>query len=141
MADLIIPTGGVIVPAAGLTQLVQQVANSQLQAGMAVYSIPATNQTDVRAEKADKTAQDTAAAVGIVVNSGEINQPVLVAQDGLTIQLGVGILNPGETYYISTTGAIGQFGDLLTGQWATALGFALDTDNIRIRIVAGPARP
>jgi len=127
MAAISVTATGVI-PGSN-AQLAQARAAATITAGQAVY-LDATGKLNLAANNAALTA----AAVGIALNGGAVNQVVDYVMKG---QYTAGAtLVQGQPYYVGTAGGIIPVDDIAGGEYMTLLGHALSTTVIDVTIKA-----
>jgi hypothetical protein len=133
MADLSV-TAANVVPQTGASINKNYVFGETVTAGMPVYL-----STENKWMKALNDTAAHAAATGLAVNGGSLNQPAAVAQVG-TVSFGA-ILTAGEIYCVSdTAGALAPVADIGPGEVTTICGVATTTSLMRlIMVTAGVA--
>lgn len=128
MADLTITAASV---AKVVGNVVTANAGATITAGQPVY----VSTTDSLIYPTDADVVTSAVVAGIALNGGAIGQPITYQTSG-TITIGATVVT-GKAYYASATaGGICPEADLLTGDFATFIGFATSTTVITISIKA-----
>lgn len=128
MADLIQTPANVSLTDSSDTQIRKVVYGESVTQGMPVYR----KASDDKYYKADKGYLANAEAVGIALTPGAIGEYGVIATRG-EIDLGA-TLSLGETYVVSTAGAISPVGDLTTNEHPTILGIAITTASLKLDI-------
>ena len=132
MADLVISPADVV--PASTSKMQTGLAGAAINAGQAVY---VDAQDGGKIKLADKTAAATAGSVGIAISTADVaGQPVsyLPANGG---DLAVGaVAAAGETYVLSTAGAVSPESDLVATDFVTYLGYGKDSNTISLMVKA-----
>lgn len=103
---------------------------------------PVALDTDGKAVLADASAEATAAAKGIAVNSAAIGQQVQVQESG-DLTLGATAAPASGTVYgvSATAGGIAPVADLLSTEYTTVLGVGIGSNQIRLGRIVGGVKP
>lgn len=129
MADLTI-TAASVVAGSNATKR-QYTAGETITAGQAVYFASATGLL-MKADNNSATAE-VRQPIGIALNGGAVNQPILVQTDG-DITIGA-TMTAGVAYYLSdTAGGICPVADIGSGEYPCVLGIAISTTVLRMGI-------
>ncbi len=129
MADLTI-TAASVVAGSNATKR-QHTAGETITAGQAVYFAAATGLL-MKADSNSATAE-VRQPIGIALNGGAVNQPILVQTDG-DITIGA-TMTAGVAYYLSdTAGGICPVADVGSGEYSCVLGVAISTTVLRMGI-------
>jgi hypothetical protein len=131
MADIVITAANVVAGSGAST--FQRAAGETITAGQAVYTAAATGLV----MKADSNSANAEARVpvGIALNGGAINQPIVV-QTGGSLTIG-GTLTAGVVYYQSDTpGGICPVADVGSGEYPCVIGIATSASVLKLGIQA-----
>jgi len=135
MADIVITPANV--------QPTQQ-GNLRGVAGVAISAgqMCRLDSADNKWKLASATAEDTADAPAMALNSAAPDQEVILGSDRNDVTLGSGVLAAGEVYVVSATaGGLAPIGDLVSGNFTSIVGYAISADAIRFsRVVTGIAK-
>lgn len=129
MVDIAI-TAANVVAGTGAT-LAAGKAGATVSAGQVVYQDPTTGLYSPALNNSATAAVRSPA--GIALNGAAAGQPLQVIQAG-PVTIG-GILAPGVMYYLSSTGGgICPVADLGAGKYPAALGFAISTAVVSVKL-------
>lgn len=137
MVDLVITPASVVKGAGAKT--IAGILGEAVTAGQSVYRDASTKKF-LKADSDSATA-GVRAVVGVALNGGALNQPVVVQYDG-EIAIGAA-LTVGERYFASSTpGGIMPSADLSAGEYVSLIGIAVSVSNMKLAIVnSGAAVP
>lgn len=128
MADLTISTPGSVVKYSN-AKTAWGTAGTTITAGQSLYLDANTNLL----MPAIDTSAAAAAAVGIALNGGSVNQPIQYITSG-GVNLGA-TLTLGVTYVVGAgAGGISPIADIGTGEYPTILGIAITTSRLEVNI-------
>jgi hypothetical protein len=131
MADVTVVPANVVEAANGKVKKKIMIAGEALVAGKPVIESLIGGVNGVGGTKkailAKNDSATNAKVVGITMCDAALNQPIVVATDGI-LELGTGALTPAQSYFLSNTaGKICPDGDISTaGEFITLIGLALD---------------
>jgi len=103
-------------------------AGETIIAGQVLYK----SSSDSLLYKADATDASKDDVIGIALNGGAINQPIVYAKNGAVVTIGVATVVT-ETYILSTAGLIAPIADLASSDYLTRLGTGITTANIQLQ--------
>lgn len=137
MSDVTV-TPSAVLAATSNTGVARGTAGAAITAGQVVWADPAASYEIKPAQATNQT--QALNVVGIALNGAALGQPIAYATSG-DVTFNSAFTATG-VYVLSAAnpGGIAPHTDLATGNWATFLGIATSTTNLRIGIIASNAQ-
>jgi hypothetical protein len=126
MAAFTINTANVLISASGQSSMFQGTAGQTITAGMPLYY----DSTNSVYKGANCLNSNTGLVAGIAVDSGNVNQPILICTRDPNFSPGYPIVTGNIALLGNTAGAVQPYEDRTTGWYVTALGVGIGGNRV-----------